>query len=67
MAYTQADIDALREKIKAVGPVRGTSFGDQTTTFDLDAGLKLLALMEREVAAAAGQPTTRYVTTAKGV
>ena len=67
MAYTQADIDELRAKIKSFAGVRGTSFGDQSTTFDLEGALKLLALMEQEVAAAAGRSTTRYVATSKGV
>lgn len=63
MPYTQADIDALKARIAQFGGVRESSFGDQSTTFDQDAAMKLLEKMEREVAG--GVARTRYATTSK--
>lgn len=67
MPYTQADIDALRARIQAFAGVKNTQFSDQSTTFDLDDALKLLALMEREVNACGGRSRTRYGAFSKGV
>lgn len=49
MAYTQDDIDTLRARLKAFAGVRATTFADQSTTFDYDAAVKLLVVMELEV------------------
>lgn len=67
MPYTQADIDALRAKIARFGGVSRTAFADQSTDFDLEAALTLLAKMEREVVVASGGSTTRYAATSKDV
>jgi hypothetical protein len=68
MAFTQSDLDALLIKIASVGAVKSTTFSDQSTTFrDLDELLKLKAVMEQEINAAAGRSSTRYVSTSKGV
>jgi hypothetical protein len=64
MAWTQADLDELDAKIKAIEAVKATSFADQSTTFrDLDELLKLRALMAASVA---GSSRTRYAATSKG-
>jgi hypothetical protein len=65
MAYTQADIDELRARIKAFGGVKQTTFADQSTSFDLDAALRLLKKMEHEVSG--GTSSTRYAATSKDV
>jgi hypothetical protein len=50
VAFTQADVDAKRDEIAKMKKV--TSYGDKSVTnFDLDQQLKLLALMEADVAA----------------
>jgi len=67
MAYTQDQIDALRLKIATFAGVKSTQFGDQATSFDLEGALKLLSIMEQEVAAAAGTGRTRYAATSKGL
>lgn len=67
MAYTQADIDALRLKIQTFAGIDSTSFGDQSTRFDLEGALKLLAIMEREVAGGTGASRTRFAATSKGI
>lgn len=65
MAYTQADIDALRERITRFAGVSSTQFADQKTDFDMQAARDLLAEMERQVN---GQATrTRKAATSKGV
>jgi hypothetical protein len=64
MAWTQADLDELDEKIKAIEAVKATSFGDQSTTFrDLDELLKLRAVMAQSLT---GAVRTRYAATSKG-
>jgi hypothetical protein len=66
MPFTQADIDALKAAMIARGFVRSLTFSDQTLTFDsIDDMLKLLALMEQQVAA--GTSRTRYAAYDKGV
>jgi len=64
MPYTQADLDALDAQILAVGPVKTTTFADQSTTFrDLDELLKLRSVIAADVA---GSSRTRYAATRKG-
>jgi hypothetical protein len=63
MAYTQADIDALKAQIAAFAGVKSTTFADQSTTFDHEAALKQLAIME----AAVNGSRTRYAATSKGI
>jgi hypothetical protein len=65
MAYTQADVDALRARIKKFAGVSRSTFGDQSTDFDLQAALDLLQKMEREVSGGSG--TVRYAATSKDV
>lgn len=65
MAFTQADIDSLRQKMAAFAGIRATSIDNQSTTFDYEAAEKLLARMEREVNGTTTR--TRYAATRKGV
>lgn len=70
MAWTQADIDALKTLI-ATG-AESVSYGGpparSMTTRPLDEMLQLLALMEAEVNAAAGTGTPyRFAATRKGL
>jgi hypothetical protein len=58
MLYTQADVDQIKTAI-AQGVLQ-TSFGERTTTFrSLEDMRATLALMEAEVAAAAGTAPPR--------
>jgi hypothetical protein len=61
-AWTQADIDALKARINQFAGIRQTSFADQSTEFDLEGALKLLAEMEQQV----NGSRTRYAATSKG-
>lgn len=66
MAWTQEDLDALDEQIKAVGTVKATSFDNQSTTFrDIEDLLKLREQMVDELAAA-GRNRTRFAAFSKG-
>lgn len=66
MAYTQADIDALRAKMKTFAGIRSSTTEDgQSTQFSYDDAEKLLAKMEREVNGATSR--TRYAATSKDV
>ncbi len=66
MPFTQADIDTLKNAMIARGFVRSMAFSDQSVTFDsIDDMLKLLALMEQQVAS--GTSRTRYAAYDKGV
>lgn len=69
MAWTQADIDKLKQAIADGGVLQSIQFADQTFTFrSLDEMLKLLALMEQEVSTAAGTSRAyRLAATSKGV
>lgn len=65
MAFTQADIDELKAKIKAFAGVKNTTFADQSTTFDLEGAKATLAMMEADVAGRVSR--TRYAATSKGI
>lgn len=61
-SYTQQQIDALKARIATFAGIRQASFADQSTEFDLEGALKLLAEMEQSV----NGPRTRYAATSKG-
>ncbi len=66
MAWTQADIDLLKQAIVDRKGARSIAFSDQVVTFDsLEDMLKLLAWMQREVSGPSS--VTRYAATSKGV
>ena len=69
MAWTQADIDTLKQAIVDRGGARTIAFGDQSVTFDsVDDMLKLLSVMQQSVNTGTGAPrTVRYASTSKGV
>jgi hypothetical protein len=69
MPYTQEDVDRYRASILARQGARGMTFDNQSATFNsVEEDLKLLAVMEAEVAAAAGtRRRYRVATTSKGV
>jgi hypothetical protein len=69
MAWTQADVDALKTAIAEGRGARSISFDDQTVIFNsIDDMLKLLAVMTADVTTTAGTSTrTRYAATSKGV
>jgi hypothetical protein len=69
MAWTQADIDLLKAAMAAGRGVRTLTFADQSVTFhDIDEMLKLLSVMEHDVAAQSATPQHyRLVATRKGV
>lgn len=65
MAWTQADIDLLKDALRDRKGARSITFSDQSVTFDsIDDMLKLLAVMQGEVT---GGSRTRYAATRKGV
>ena len=68
MAWTQADIDALKAAIAGGAVLQSMTFADQTFEFrSMDDMLKALALMQQEVNAAAGTPRGyRLAATSKG-
>lgn len=64
----QAAIDTLDAQIAAAGSVQATSHADQSTTFrSVDELRKLRADLVRQLNAASGTSSTRYVATSKGV
>lgn len=69
MTWTQADVDALKAAIAAGKGARSMTFGDQSVVFNsIDDMLKLLAVMQADVAGAAGtSQRTRFAATSKGV
>ena len=68
MAWTQTDVDSLKQAIADGRGARSITFADQSVTFHTaDEMLKLLAVMQQDVARAAGQSRTRYAATSKGV
>lgn len=67
MAWTQADIDALKRAIADGRGARSIAFGDQTVTFNSPSEmLELLAVMQQEVNASTRQGY-RVAATSKGV
>jgi len=70
MAFTQADLDTLDAAILSRGVVRSVTFSDgKSTTFDnVDDMLKMRAIVQAHVNAAAGTPrNVRYGATSKGL
>lgn len=69
MAWTQADIDALKTAIASGRGVHSLTFGDQTVSFNSPREmLELLAVMQRDVQATAGtRQGYRVAATSKGV
>jgi hypothetical protein len=69
MAWTQSDVDALKQAIADGRGARSITFGDQSITFgSVDDMLKLLSVMQAEVTAATGTSTRRRLAaTSKGV
>lgn len=64
MAWTQADIDTLKQALLDRKGARTIQFADQSVTFEsLDDMLKLLSLMEQSVIGS----RTRLAATRKGV
>lgn len=64
MAWTQSDIDTLKQAVIDRKGARTITFADQTVTFDsIDDMLKLLAVMQQSVAVTS---RTRYVGSSKG-
>jgi len=64
MAFTQADIDALKQAILDRKGAKTITFNDRSVTFDtIDEMLKLLSVMQAEVS---GGSRTRYAITSKG-
>jgi hypothetical protein len=64
MAWTQADIDTLKQALIDRKGARSIAFSDQVVTFDsIDDMLKLLSVMTGE---ATGGSRTRYAQTRKG-
>lgn len=67
MPWTQSDVDTLKTAIASGKGARSIAFGDQVVTFhSIDDMLKLLAVMQADVSAAAGTSRTRLATTSKG-
>lgn len=65
MAWTQADVDALKAAIAA--GVKRVKYTDREVEFQDTASMQLaLASMQAEVAAAAGAPNYTLITTRKG-
>jgi hypothetical protein len=73
MAWTQADVDALKAAIAAGKGARTITFGDQTINFhSIDDMLKLLSVMQADASQAAAEAAgissrTRFAATSKGV
>ena len=69
MAWTQADIDALKRAIADGRGVRSIAFGDQNVTFNSPSDmLELLAVMQQDVQVTAGtRQGYRVAATSKGV
>ena len=65
MAFTQAQIDTLRESIANGGTLQSMTIDGQTFMFrSIGDQLKLLSVMERAVQGGSG---TRYAATSKGL
>lgn len=61
MAYTQADVNALRAKITKLAGANRIQHGDRSVSYDLKEARKLLAVMEAEVATTNGKPRRRVL------
>lgn len=67
MAWTQADIDALKRAIADGRGARALTFGDQSLTFNSPSEmLELLAVMQQEVNSST-RSNYRVAATSKGV
>lgn len=67
MAWTTADRDKLKAAIAAGSIMQSLKIGEETYTFrSVDEMLKLLSVMENELATASGS-TARYAVYDKGV
>jgi hypothetical protein len=67
-SYTAAQIAEFEQTLVERKGVLTASFSDQQVQFtSYEDAMKFLAEMRRQVAAAAGTPTTRYAATSKGV
>jgi hypothetical protein len=67
MAYTQADIDALKAAIAGGAVLQSMTFGDQTFTFrTIEEMLQVLSLMQADVSTTAGTGRSRLAATSKG-
>lgn len=68
MAWTQTDVDNLKKAISDGRGARSITFGDRTIVFhSVDEMLKLLSVMQQEVAAAAGTSRTRVASISKDI
>ena len=69
MAWTQADIDALKQAIADGRGARSIAFGDQSVSFNSPSDmLALLAVMQQDVQITAGtRQGYRVAATSKGV
>jgi hypothetical protein len=68
MAWTAADIDALKAAIAGGSVLQSMTFGDQTFTFrSMDEMLQALAQMQADVSVATGSGRSRLAATSKGV
>jgi hypothetical protein len=68
LAWTQSDINTLKQAIVDRKGARSITFSDQSVTFDsIDDMLTLLAVMQADVAVTAGRTRTRLAATSKGV
>ena len=69
MAWTQADIDALKRALADGRGARSLTFGDQSVTFNSPSEmLELLAVMQQDVQVASGtRQGYRVAATSKGV
>jgi hypothetical protein len=69
MAWTQSDVDNLRQAIADGRGARSITFENQTVTFgSVDEMLKLLSVMQAAVTTAAGtSQRMRFAATSKGV
>jgi len=68
MAFTQADVDALKAAIVSRQGIHQMTIGDRSYTFDsVDDMVKLLGKMEQDLGASSNVPRTRYGAFSKGV
>ena len=66
-AEIQARIDALETRIAGFAGIKGTTFADQSTSFDYDGAVKELSRLRQALVAAGSSSTTRYAATSKGL